>query len=111
MVQQIPLNDRGKLDRNSLPDFATLKNEEPEEPSFTSECKLLAPILYIWKEVLDLETLTPDQSIFEIGMHSLQATQITARIYEKLGIRVDLTNLFDHPTPRELSTFLDKNLI
>ena len=105
-VKEIPLNESGKLDRQSLPDLLINRSSNVEQVTDKLNSELLASVLTIWCEVLEIESLSPEASIFDLGMHSLQATQITARIYERLGKRIGIADLFNHPTAKELAEYL-----
>jgi amino acid adenylation domain-containing protein len=52
----------------------------------------------IWREVLELPDIGPDDDLFDLGGHSLTITQITTRIAESIGVEVPLDVFFDSPT-------------
>jgi amino acid adenylation domain-containing protein len=60
----------------------------------------LAPL---WCEVLRLATVDRDDNFFALGGHSLQATQLMARIRAHWGLALPLAALFESPTLRELA--------
>ena len=49
-----------------------------------------------------------DDNLFEIGISSLSLAEIHEQLDELYPGKVDIADLFDHPTVRELSAFLDK---
>jgi hypothetical protein len=50
---------------------------EPEETRLIEQ-----KIVEVWKEILEVETISPQDDFFTIGGHSLLAVQIIARIIE-----------------------------
>ena len=105
-LTEMPLGESGKLDRQSLPDLPTTKSSDIEQPTHEQDSELLTSVLTIWREVLELESLSPEASVFDLGMHSLHATQIVARIYERLGKRIGVADLFNYPTAKKLAMHL-----
>ncbi|WP_344325739.1 phosphopantetheine-binding protein, partial [Kitasatospora putterlickiae] len=97
-----PLTPNGKLDRAALPEpaverveSADIGEEDGAEPDATA-----AAVLAIWREVLRLDDLGPDEDFFDLGGHSLLITAIAARIRQQLGVAVPLDVFFDTPTAR-----------
>src|SRR5581483_258951 len=52
----------------------------------------------IWREVLHVERLDPNDDFFERGGSSLLAVKVAARILRELGIEIALREIFRHPT-------------
>ncbi len=48
----------------------------------------------------------PDENLFEVGLSSLTLTEIVLAIDERYPGKVDISDLFDYPTLRELAAFL-----
>jgi acyl carrier protein len=65
-------------------------------------------VLTLWREVLGIQDVGPDDDFFELGGDSLVATQLVARLREELGIAVPLLALFENPTPAELALELEQ---
>ncbi|WP_343859369.1 condensation domain-containing protein, partial [Fulvivirga kasyanovii] len=60
----------------------------------------------VWSSVLGLERVGLSDNFFEIGGHSLKATQLLSRIYKEMNIRMELRDIFTYPTLGELATLL-----
>ncbi|MET8653322.1 amino acid adenylation domain-containing protein, partial [Nocardia aurea] len=95
VLDEMPLNANGKLDRRALP--------EPEFGSGTVEFRAPANeaerrVAEIFGELLGLDRVGADDGFFELGGNSLIATRAIARIGEALGIAVDVRDFFDGPT-------------
>ncbi|NUR61137.1 MAG: amino acid adenylation domain-containing protein [Catenulispora sp.] len=94
-LEHLPATPNGKLDRAALP--APHPTEEP--PATTTDTSTLTQIVTgIWQEVLRADHIGPDDSLFDLGGHSLTIMQITARIQEALTIEVPFDVFFDTPT-------------
>ncbi|MFF2955121.1 amino acid adenylation domain-containing protein [Kitasatospora sp. NPDC057965] len=107
VLDAFPLTPNGKLDRAALPEPAVERAVErggPADPGGTGEEPDAGPdtvaVLAIWREVLRLDDLGPDEDFFDLGGHSLLITAIAARIRQQLGVAVPLDVFFDTPTAR-----------
>ncbi|GAA2101460.1 acyl carrier protein [Streptomyces albiaxialis] len=57
--------------------------------------------------VPDLDgTVDPDQDLGEYGLDSIAVVAFTADVEDELGIRIDPTAVWDHPTLTQLTKFL-----
>ncbi|HET9168257.1 MAG TPA: amino acid adenylation domain-containing protein [Actinospica sp.] len=91
-----PRTPNGKLDRTALPAPARVSTPSPRPDD-----ALAREIREIWQEVLRLDDIGPEEDLFDLGGHSLTVTQINARIHQRLGVRLPLNRIFDHPTIAE----------
>ncbi len=102
----LPLTPNGKLDRRALPAPVVTRDASAElvEPRTDTE-RLLAAL---WREILGVGTLGIDDDFFDLGGHSMLATQVVARIRkESADTRaVGVMDLFTHRTIRELASFM-----
>ena len=48
----------------------------------------------------------PDENLFEVGVSSLTLTEIVLAVEEKYPGKLDISDLFDYPTIRELANFI-----
>ncbi|MDQ7802937.1 amino acid adenylation domain-containing protein [Amycolatopsis sp. A133] len=103
-LDELPLTPNGKLDRKALPAPVAARDATTAlvEPSTPLEV-LLADI---WRDVLKVDELGVDDDFFDLGGHSMLATQVVARI-AKAGHQAGVMDLFQHRTIRELAEFLD----
>ncbi|NER92229.1 phosphopantetheine-binding protein, partial [Moorena sp. SIO3A2] len=104
VLSQLPLTPNGKVDRKALPapDFANSLSTEYVAPE-TETQKLLAEI---WKEVLGIEQIGIHDNFFDLGGHSLMATQVVSRLRQALGMELSLTTLFESSTIAKLAEVL-----
>ncbi|MDG4801278.1 non-ribosomal peptide synthetase/MFS transporter [Micromonospora sp. WMMD980] len=105
-LDALPLTPNGKLDRKALPAPVVTREASVAlvEPRDDTERALAA----IWSEVLGVATLGIDDDFFDLGGHSMLATQVVAKIRKaELGGRaVGVMDLFQQRTIRELAAFI-----
>lgn len=63
-------------------------------------------VVAIWRELTRVPDIDADTDLFEVGATSLTAVRIRSRIRAELGKEIELVDLLDHPTPRELATVI-----
>jgi len=94
VLEALPLNANGKVDRKALP--------VPEAPVAAGRVaptrEIERAICAIWTDVLGLEGVGIHDNFFDIGGHSLLLVQVQAQIKSRLGFTVPLVDLFRHPT-------------
>ncbi|HEU4884066.1 MAG TPA: amino acid adenylation domain-containing protein [Longimicrobium sp.] len=94
VMQALPLTPSGKVDRRSLPEPAGLAAAAGHVPPRTpAELK----VADAWEAVLGVRPGAHD-NFFDLGGHSLRATQVIARIRRAFGIELPLRALFEAPT-------------
>jgi acyl carrier protein len=68
------------------------------EPTAEPAGELVEAVREIWQQVLGIERIELHDDLFELGGHSLTITRIIALMQERLGVDVQLDDLFDNPT-------------
>jgi len=102
VLEGLPRLPSGKVDRRSLPlpDAARPRLEAAYvAPGSSTEERLAA----IWAAVLGVERVGVHDNFFQLGGHSLVATQITSRVRDAFGVELSLVELFEGPTVAELA--------
>nr|WP_306437733.1 non-ribosomal peptide synthetase [Corallococcus sp. AB049A] len=103
VLEALPLNSNGKVDRKALPEpEAQQSGTSYEAPRTETEAKLAS----IWAEVLRLPQVGVKDSFFELGGHSLLATQVVSRVRAELGVELPLRALFESSTVEALAARL-----
>ena len=99
MLDAMPLNSNGKVDKRSLPD--------PDGTSITAGVEYVAPrneiekkLVEIWSEVLGIskEEISVKSNFFELGGHSLKVVKLYGIIYKEFEVKIDIEQLFDLPS-------------
>lgn len=101
LLDELPLNANGKIDRKALQAMAVAAPAQRTviAPRDDLERELVA----IWQEVLDAEPVGIHDNFFELGGHSLSAVRLATQIERRLGRRIDLATLFRLPTVEQLA--------
>jgi amino acid adenylation domain-containing protein len=104
-MDQLPLTPNRKIDRRRLPEPALEDGGEHIAPRNEIEQKMVQ----IWAETLELDksSISIDSNFFELGGHSLRAAVMTAKIHKKLNVKLPLAEVFNTPTIRGLSEYIN----
>jgi hypothetical protein len=92
ILDSIPLNPNGKIDRRALlkvDDVTTPQSDTYVAPRTEIERSLAA----IWKELLDVDRVSVNDNFFDLGGHSLLSVRAIARIEKKHGVRLGIRDL------------------
>ena len=97
LLEALPLTVNGKVDKKALPD--------PQGISLSSAREYLAArtpieqtLVDIWEQVLRKERVGVLDNFFELGGHSLKVIQVISRIHQTLDVKLELMQVFTHPT-------------
>ncbi|GAA0894239.1 hypothetical protein GCM10009122_39190 [Fulvivirga kasyanovii] len=105
-LDKFPLKPNGKVNPDALPDPEQNNlgsGEDYVEPVSEVEKKLVT----IWQEILGREKIGIRDNFFKIGGHSLKAIQVISRIYKEINTKMELGNIFSHPTIEELARAIE----
>jgi len=97
LLDRLPLNANGKLDRQALP--APIATGATADQGFVAPRTPTEELLAgLWAEVLGRERVGAEDHFFSIGGHSLLATQVISRVRSAFQIELPLRSLFEAPT-------------
>ncbi|MDO9002948.1 MAG: amino acid adenylation domain-containing protein, partial [Aquabacterium sp.] len=101
VLERLPLNANGKIDRRALPDPGVVVERAHELPQGEVEAMLAS----IWAEVLGLERVGRHDNFFELGGHSLTALRVLTRVRASGDARLkfELPDLMRSPTIASLA--------
>ncbi|UPW05630.1 non-ribosomal peptide synthase/polyketide synthase [Rhodococcus pyridinivorans] len=106
VLDALPLNTSGKLDRKALPEPVFSSTRIFREPRTPAE----RAVAEAFGEVLGVERVGLDDDFFELGGNSLVATQVVSRIGAALDTQVPVRVLFEASTVVGLATRLAKQI-
>jgi len=105
-LEEFPLTPNKKIDRSALPapqsvaaiPKAPAKSAVPPQDNI-SEADLRRDIALIWREILSVPAVAPQDNFFDLGGHSLLAVQTHRAIRERLNLPdLSITDIFRYPT-------------
>ncbi|HEU4882248.1 MAG TPA: amino acid adenylation domain-containing protein [Longimicrobium sp.] len=94
VLEAMPLTPSGKVDRRALPAPDATAAAANRVPPRTPAEELVAGI---WERILGVRPGVHD-NFFDLGGHSLRATQVVSRLREAFGADLPLRALFEAPT-------------
>ncbi|QJI28340.1 amino acid adenylation domain-containing protein [Pseudomonas sp. ADAK18] len=91
-LDALPLTANGKLDRKALPkpDLTAVFTREYEAPIGEIESVLAQ----VWADVLQVARVGRQDHFFELGGHSLLAMRMVSQVRQRLGVDLQLGDLF-----------------
>lgn len=109
MLEAFPLTPNEKIDRKALPEPESISqlssaSTTPQRPSE----KLIGDI---WSQVLQRTTINIDDNFFDLGGHSLLLSRVNEELQRQLEREIPLIHLFEYPTIRSLSNWIDQHHI
>ncbi len=105
VLERLPLNANGKIDRKSLPAPTTSGmgfGRTFVEPATDLERQLAA----IWQKVLGAPSVGRTDNFFELGGHSLSASTAISHIRAELDVEVPIAAFFEAATLEALAAFV-----
>ncbi|GGE47137.1 non-ribosomal peptide synthase protein (TIGR01720 family)/amino acid adenylation domain-containing protein [Pedobacter psychrotolerans] len=106
VLDKFPLTINGKLDRKALPMPVAIRSVSGttyRAPRTSMEEQLTL----IWQQVLQIDQIGIHDNFFDLGGHSLKATQVVSRMHQQHGLKLDLKTFFALPTIAELASALE----
>ncbi|MGI9093182.1 MAG: amino acid adenylation domain-containing protein [Mycobacteriales bacterium] len=100
VLDRLPLNPNGKVDRRALPEpVDTVAGDERIAPASAMELLVAST----WSEVLGIAEPSVTDDFFAVGGHSFAATRVVARLRQALRHPVLVRTIFDHPVLGDLA--------
>jgi len=110
ILEELPVNQSGKIDRTALP--------LPNASNTLSDTAIIAPttpteerIAEIVATLLGVDQISIDDNFFMLGGHSLLGTQVIMRIVDAFGVDMPLRTIFEAPTVRLLSAEIEQRIL
>lgn len=109
LLDALPLTPNGKIDRLALSQRCDYVSDETTftEPQTPTE----EEIAEIWTALLGLEKVGTNQNFFDLGGHSLMATQLISRVRSGFGVELALCDFFAAPTIQNLAELIEEEIL
>nr|VFJ78176.1 MAG: amino acid adenylation domain-containing protein [Candidatus Kentron sp. FW] len=107
VLEQLPMNRNGKIDRKALPkpNVAAMKGDHIDPPRDNVEFRLVR----IWEKLFAISPMGVRDNFFTIGGDSLLAIRLLAGIEREFGVRLPLHLLFQEGTVEQLAGILRRD--
>ena len=104
LLDALPLNSNGKIDRKALPEpDQTVNNDKVFIAPTTQMQKTIADI---WCGILRIDSLSINDDFFELGANSLSVASFVARFHKKMEYSIEVRDVFFNPTVAQLANML-----
>jgi amino acid adenylation domain-containing protein len=111
MLEKLPLNSNGKVNRKALPPL----NSAVPDAAYTTvdQPRDLAQraLAEIWLRLLGLPTVGIHDNFFRVGGHSLLAMRLVSRIQDAFQIDFHMKSIFEMPTIEQLAKAIERRMI
>ena len=101
VLPALPRNDRGKIDRRSLPMPSGLPTAIVPSAAAETLDPLTQTLLDIWRDLLGVAEVGLDGNFFDLGGDSLLGVELFQRAHAKTGVNLPLSTLLTAQTVRE----------
>lgn len=107
VVDALPLNANGKVEREALPAPARVERRAtgPARPASSASER---DLVRLWSDLLGVAEVGVDDDFFELGGHSLVAIRMLAEVEARHGARVPMRALFESPTIARIAQIVDR---
>ncbi|WP_414579518.1 amino acid adenylation domain-containing protein [Anabaena sp. CCY 9402-a] len=105
LLEQLPLNGNGKVDRKALPSVENICIDV-DNNCVSLRTPTEERLAIIWKNVLGVQ-VGIDQPFLEVGGHSLHSTQIVSRVRDSFGVDLPVYAVLEASTIAKLSQWIE----
>lgn len=105
-LDALPRSSTGKLDRKALPGLVAFSKSAQNTMTTKAMPGHEARVAGIWKELLRKDEIGVEDNFFDVGGHSILVAALQQRLEERLGVKVPITAIFEHPTIRAQARLL-----
>ncbi|WP_410640979.1 non-ribosomal peptide synthase/polyketide synthase [Amycolatopsis sp. lyj-346] len=105
VLDALPLNRNGKVDRRALPvpDGPVASQRAYVEPSTATE----RAVAEIWQRLLGVERVGAKDNFFELGGDSILSIRLVSRLLAECGVSLSPRAVFAHPTVSRLAAAIE----
>jgi amino acid adenylation domain-containing protein len=105
-LPELPTLPNGKIDRRSLP--WPLPPAGTAGPAGAARDAMAAPhaVAEVWRAVLGLPELRPDDDVFAYGAHSMHVVRVAARLRRSVAPQLRVQDVFEHRSIAALAAWI-----
>jgi acyl carrier protein len=104
-LDEIPVTQNGKVDKDKLPDPAAAgAGHAGQYKEATDETEQL--LISIWEDILGRDGIGVTDDFFALGGNSLDAIRVVSNIAKHRDVQIELASIFECPTIKELSALI-----
>jgi amino acid adenylation domain-containing protein len=105
ILDALPLNPYGKVDRKALPEPDNLR-PELENAYVPAHTPIEQTLTEIWSDVLNINSVGIDDKFLELGGNSLMAMQVITRVLKTFQVKLLPKSLFEAPTVADMAVVI-----
>jgi amino acid adenylation domain-containing protein len=105
VLERLPLNMNGKIDRSALPEPDFLRVAVADFEAATTDTE--RAVLEVWRHHLRVDQIGATAKFLDLGGDSLLAAKVLASLRQTFGVDLPPTVIFEAPTIRALARYLD----
>jgi len=109
ILDSLPLNANGKIDRNAMPK-PEASYSELEETFVAPHTPTQRTLVEIWSKLLGVKRIGVQDDFFNLGGHSLIATQLISRIRDTFQLELPIHCIFENPTIQALAKMIEQDV-
>jgi amino acid adenylation domain-containing protein len=109
LLDDLPLNSNGKLDRKALPSPNVHHHDDAAKGDDAPRTAAERTIAAVWREVLGVEPFSVHANFFDLGGHSLVLVRVNTKLRDLFRREIPIINMFKYPTVSSLAASLDQS--
>lgn len=105
LIDEVPKLNNGKIDKKNLSNAVIFQKTKRSDHI----CNYIeSQIAEIWKNLLNVKTITVNENFFDIGGNSILLMRMQAEIELKFDMKIPIAELFQYTTISELAEYLNQ---
>ena len=107
-LKKVPLTPHGKINMKALTSQLLKVGQEGDYTAPGDNVESL--VAEVWKEVLNLEKVSVNDSFFELGGNSLKLLRLNNRLKEVFHQEIPVLKMFEYPTVKSLAAYISRSV-
>src|SRR5260370_9486872 len=109
LLDDLPINPNGKLDREALPPLNVHHHDDSAKGDDAPRTAAERTIAAVWRQVLGVAPFSVHANFFDLGGHSLVLVRVNTNLRDLFRREIPIINMFKYPTVASLSASLDQS--